>query len=354
MKNLLRRENSPSFRKEKKDVKRKDGKESQSFQGITCFKCNGHGHLKKECPNYLRGNGKVYATTLNDSDSSNLDSEGSYDGEGNYSSFMTIALVESSDYLSLIVEELGEHTIVESMGVVEESNVEDDERTVGLQETYYSLLEKSGEYARVAKAAIKKMKRVEEDYKSLLVQYKETKCEMETLNGQLTEGYSKIKFLILEVIQANAKVERVSSKKLDDVLAHQKPFFDRSGLGCIGESNSVANISKEMKFVKAKELMVATTTVEKVKVEKKRNVTSQRLLTKPPNQSVVKFKGKGKSLPKSQRGPRTQHFCHHCGIQGHTRPNCHKLQALKNSSAQRSRGPKHGKGNQMFKKVILE
>ena len=58
-----------------------------------------------------------------------------------------------------------------------------------------------------------------------------------------------------------------------------------------------------MKFVKAKEPMVATTTAEKVKIEKKRNVTDQRLLTKPPNQSVVKPKGKGKSLPKSQRGP---------------------------------------------------
>ena len=60
---------------------------------------------------------------------------------------------------------------------------------------------------------------------------------------------------------------------------------------------------------------------------------------------MVKPKGNGKSIPKSQRGPRTQHFCHHCGIQDHTRANCHKLKALKNSSAQRSRGPKHGKGN---------
>ena len=45
------------------------------------------------------------------------------------------------------------------MGIVEEFNVEDDEITVGLQETYNSLLEKLGEYARMAKAAIKKMKR---------------------------------------------------------------------------------------------------------------------------------------------------------------------------------------------------
>ena len=92
---------------------------------------------------------------------------------------------------------------------------------MGLQETYNSLLEKTGEYAKMANVAIKKMKRAEEDYKSLLVQYKETKCEAETLNGELTKAYSKIKFLELEVVQANVKVERVSSKKLDEVLSHQ-------------------------------------------------------------------------------------------------------------------------------------
>jgi len=77
------------------------------------------------------------------------------------------------------------------------------------------------------------------------------------------------------VVKANAKVERVSSKKLDEMLAHQKPFFDRSKLGYTKESSSAANISKEMKFVKAKELMVATTNAKKVKLEKKRNVTDQ-------------------------------------------------------------------------------
>ena len=170
----------------------------------------------------------MYATTLSDSNFSNSDSEESYDREGNYSAFMTIALVKSLDDLSLVVEELGEHTEVESLGIVEEFDDEEDERTVGLQETYNSLLEKTGEYARVAKAAIKKMKRAKQDYKSLLMRYKETKCEVKMLNGELTKAYSKIEFLELEVIQANAKVKRVSSKKLDEVLANQKPFTDKS------------------------------------------------------------------------------------------------------------------------------
>ena len=135
------------------------------------------------------------------------------------------------------------------------------------------------------------------------------------------------------------------SKKLNEVLAHQKPFSDKSGLGYTGESNSSVKVSKNMKFVKAKEPMMAIATSEKVKVEKKGNVTDQQFLTKPPNQSVVKPKGKGKSLPKSQRGPRTQRFCHHCGIKEHTKPNFHKLKALKNAITQRLGGPRNDRRN---------
>ena len=71
------------------------------------------------------------------------------------------------------------------------------------------------------------------------------------------------------MIQANAKVEQVSSKNLDEVLAHQKPFFDKSGLGYTGEASSSTIVSKEMKFVKAKEPMLAIQAIEKVKFEKK-------------------------------------------------------------------------------------
>ena len=69
----------------------------------------------------------MFATTLSDSDNSNSDSEESCDGEGNYFAFMTIVPVDSSEDLNALVEELSEHTEVESMGVGEESDVEDEE-----------------------------------------------------------------------------------------------------------------------------------------------------------------------------------------------------------------------------------
>ena len=224
------REKFSSTKGDRKEFKKKDGKDSQSPQGIVCYECNGLGHLKKECPNYLKGKGKAYATMLNDSKSSNSDSKESCDGEGNYSTFMTITHNESKEDLNLLVQELGDHSDEESIGVVEETDSEEDENTASLQENYNFLLDKSGEYTRVAKVAVKKMKKAEEDYKSLLVRYKEAKCEIETLNGELTEAYSKIRFLELEVVQANTKIERVSMKKLDDVISSQKYFSDKSGL----------------------------------------------------------------------------------------------------------------------------
>ena len=53
-----------SFKNDKREFKKKDGKDSSSTRGIVCYECNGHGHLKKECPNYLRGKGKVLQLLL--------------------------------------------------------------------------------------------------------------------------------------------------------------------------------------------------------------------------------------------------------------------------------------------------
>ena len=98
---------------------------------------------------------------------------------------------------------------------------ESDENATCLQENYNSLLEKSGEYACVAKAAVKKMKKAKEDYRSLLMCHKEAKCEIKKLNCELSEAYTKVRFLEQEVVQANAKIEKISTKKLNDVISSQ-------------------------------------------------------------------------------------------------------------------------------------
>ena len=82
---------------------------------------------------------------------------------------------------------------------MEDEDVCQNEGEINLQEAYDSLLEDCGKYAKVANLAMKKMKKVEEEHKCILVQLKEAKCEVEGLKGKLVETYSKIKFLELEM-----------------------------------------------------------------------------------------------------------------------------------------------------------
>ena len=83
------------FKNQKKYHKKKDTNKSSPFQGIVCYECNGHRHLKRECPNYWRGKGKVLTTTISDSESSSSDLEDSCDGDGNYFTFIAITSMDS-------------------------------------------------------------------------------------------------------------------------------------------------------------------------------------------------------------------------------------------------------------------
>ena len=192
---------------------------------------------------------------------------------------------------------------------------------------------------------MKKMKKAEEDYKSLLICYKEAKCEIKTLNGKLSEAYTKVRFLKQEVVQANTKIERVSTKKLDDVISSQKHFSDKSGLRYTGGISSSGNVTKEVKFIKSKKQIEVGPIVEKPKMEKKRNVDDQPMLNNSRNQSVGRSESRAKSRPRPQRGPRSNYVCHHCRLQGHSRPNCQKLRAMNSAIAPRSREPKNNKRN---------
>ena len=140
----------------------------------------------------------------------------------------------------------------------------------------------------MAKAAVKKMKKAEEGYRNLLTRHKEAKCEIEKLNGELLEAYSKVRFLEHEVVQVNAKIERVSTKKLNDVISSQNQFLDKSGLGYIGRSSSSGSVTKEVKFIKAKEQIEVSPITEKPKMEEKRNVDDKRMVNNSRRQSVGK------------------------------------------------------------------
>ena len=92
-------------------------------------------------------------------------------------------------------------------------------------------------------------------------------------------------------------------------------------MGYTGEGSSSSEPKKEVRFVSTKN----EEKLKEVKPEIETPVAVKRTIgTKP--------KEKGKSLPKNQRGPQVKHMCHHCGVQGHIKPNCFKLHALKKAN----------------------
>ena len=156
-----------SSKNDKIDFKKKDVKDPSPFKGIVCYECNDHGHLKKECPNHLRGKCKVLTATLSDSESSNSNSEEECDGDGNYLAFLAITSVDSKDELSDLVKELGVHFEVEEDEVSDDEDVYLNKGDKNLQDVYDVLLEDCDKYAKVAKIAVKKMKKIKE-HKSTL------------------------------------------------------------------------------------------------------------------------------------------------------------------------------------------
>ena len=146
-------------------------------------------------------------------------------------------------------------------------------------------------------------------------------------------------------MQTNAKIERVFTKKLNDVISSQKQFSDKFGLGYTEGSSSSGNVTKEVKFIKAKEQIEVSPTVEKPKMEEKRNVDDKRMVNNSHKQSVGKSESRAKSSPQSQRSPKSTYVCHHCGLQGHTRPNYQKLKAMNNVSAPRFQEPRNDRRN---------
>ena len=75
---------------------------------------------------------------------------------------MAITSVDSKDELSDLVEELGVHSEGEEDEVLDDEDVYLNEGDNNFQDVYNALLEDCGKYAKVAKSAVKKMKKLQE------------------------------------------------------------------------------------------------------------------------------------------------------------------------------------------------
>ena len=158
----------------------------------------------------------------------------------------------------------------------------------------------------------------------------------ELLNSVKIENMTlleKVKSLKLELFVAREKIDRTSTSQLDDMLHVQKSVSDKTCLGFV-KSGSTPMVNPP-KFVPATSSSVVHPTLSEVKVHKEVVPASSRTRV-----DLSESKPKNPKQFGSKKNHKPQWFCHFCGGAKHTKPNCFKLQALKQASKQKVPVPK--------------
>ena len=142
----------------------------------------------------------------------------------------------------------------------------------------------------------------------------------------------KTKKLEAEFFQVRAQLERTSSAKLDEMLNIQKSTSDRTSLGYDFSSPSIASTSTTV--------FVSSTNNTEIENNDVKNELASGNIDKGKSilRAVPKLNKKEIKNPRAKKGNtqkpklKKQHFCHHCGVAGHTRPNCYKWLATQQSN----------------------
>ena len=170
--------------------------------GPQCFGYQGYGHMKSECPTYLKSKGKVMVVTLSDNEVSN--DESGCDENGNFITFTATTLVNES--------------------VSAEENPSDGafSEDADLQEAYNKLCKVAANGAMNVELGLKKIDSLELEKKNFLVKLFNAN---DLLNNVKTENMlllDKVKNLELELSVVREQTNRSAGSKLEHMLSIQK------------------------------------------------------------------------------------------------------------------------------------
>ena len=199
--------------------------------GPKFFWCQGFGHMKQECPTYLKtmGKSKALAATLSDTEPEN-DSNNKDDGILN-------AFTATVDPTEGIVEEVDEEEdLVESK--FEKMDEQDDIHTA-----YAKLYKVSEKHEKLYRLATKKLSDVELEQEEISMKFDEANQTIGALGFENNFLAEKTKKLEAELFQVRAQLERTSSAKLDEMLNFQKFASDQTDLEYDFSSPSIASTS---------------------------------------------------------------------------------------------------------------
>ena len=142
----------------------------------------------------------------------------------------------------------------------------------------------------------------------------------------------KTKKLDAELFQVRAQLERTSSAKLDKTLNLQKSASDRTDLEYDFSFPSIASTSTSVYVPHANNVETENNDVKNELASE--NIDKSKSILEAPS----KLDKKEIKNPKAKKGntqkpkQKKQHFCHHFGAAGHTRPNCYKWLVIQQSN----------------------
>ena len=177
---------------------------------------------------------------------------------------------------------------------------------------------------KLYRLATKKLSDVELDREELSTKFDKANQTIRALwfeNNFLAE---KTKKLEAKLFQVKAQLEMTSSAKLDEMLSFQKSTSDRTDLGLDFSSPNIASSSTNVFVSPANNVNSKNNDVKTILASE--NIDKGKSILGAP----LKFDKKETRNPRTKKGnnqkskQKKQHFCHHCGASGHTRPNCYK------------------------------
>ena len=182
--------------------------------GLKCFRCQGFGHMKQDCPRYLKTIGKSKALVATLSDTEPADDSDNEDDEILNAFTATVNPTEG------IVEDVDEEEdLVDSK--FEKMDDQDD-----IHIAYEKLYKLSEKHEKLYRLATKKLSDVELDHEELSTKFNEANQTIGELRFENNFLAEKTKKLEAELFQVRAQLERTLSAKLDEMLNIHKSDSD--------------------------------------------------------------------------------------------------------------------------------
>ena len=195
-------------------------------------------------------------------------------------------------------------------------------------EKLYKLFEK---HEKLYRLTTKKLSDVELDCEELSTKFDEANQTIEVLRFENNFFAEKTKKLEAEPFQVKAQLERTPSAKLDEMLSLQKSASNRTSLGNGFSSSNIASTSTTVFVPSSNNVEIENNNV-KIDLASENLDKGKSILRAPPKQDEKEAKNpKAKKANSQKPKQKKQHLCHHCGVIGHTQPNCYKWLATQQS-----------------------